>query len=129
MRPQEKPADSKSLVERKPTACSRITNGNQLFVGVDGRTRDARRWRDLFRQFMAETGNRNETLCRSLASMVIMREALDAALAKGEPVDPQDLIRVCGAISRLMTKLNLVEEPPPVHEGPAPPWVVDEARA
>ncbi|MGH6737073.1 MAG: hypothetical protein ACRECX_13505 [Methyloceanibacter sp.] len=92
---------------------SRITNGSRLGYGIDLRTRSGRRWRDLLRYYMAETGGRNETLVRTLATLVVTRERLDSAVARGEPVDVSSLIRVSGAISRLTSKLGLVVEAPP----------------
>lgn len=89
---------------------SAITNGTR--VGIDLRTAAGRRWRDLLADAMRQTGGRNESLCRQLATLTVRREQLDAEVAAGEPVDPQDLIRVCGAISRLMRLLGLVEEAP-----------------
>lgn len=110
---RNKPASSPAPPAAKPEARSRLTNGRQTFlVPVDGRSVPARRWRDLFRQFMAETGGKNEALVRSLASLCLQRDLIDVRLAKGEPVDTQELIRVCGAISRLMSKLGLVADEP-----------------
>lgn len=88
---------------------SRITNGA---LGIDLRTSAGRRWRDLHHHYMAETGGRNETLVRTLVTMIVQREHLDGRVAAGAPVDLQDLIRICGAISRLMTKLGLIDEAP-----------------
>lgn len=109
---RKQPADSARLVAAKPTARSRITNGKQLHAGADGRTREARRWRDLYRHYMVATGGRCEQLCRSLASLIVERERLDAACARGEPVDALLLVRLSGEIRRLLTRLGL-DEPEP----------------
>jgi hypothetical protein len=88
---------------------SRITNGA---LGIDLRTAPGRRWRDLHHYYLAQTGGRNETLVRTLVTLIVQREHLDARVAAGATVDPHDLIRTCGAISRLMSKLGLIDEAP-----------------
>ena len=82
---------------------------------MDGRTRQARRWRDIFRDHLKQTGGQQEILCRSLASLVVQREFLDAAIARGELVDPLHLVRTCGAIARILIRLGLVAGEPEAH--------------
>ena len=96
----------------RPSSRSKIANGRALHAFADGRTREARRWRDVYLDVMRRTGNRNETLCRSLASAILAREALDARLARGEDVDAALLIKLSGEIRRLTLRLHLDEEPP-----------------
>jgi hypothetical protein len=117
MRPRDidrsSPANSVLPAAAKKQARARITNGRQLFLDrLDGRGRLARRYRDLYRGFLSQTDGGNEVMVRTLTSMCLQREQLDSAVARGEPVDAMNLIRVCGAISRLMTKLGLVTEAP-----------------
>ena len=108
------PTDSRVPAAAKPTARARLSNGKQTFLErLDGRSLTARRWRDLYRDFLTQTGGKNEALVRVLTSLCVQRDIIDVRLARGESVDTQDLIRVAGAISRLMTKLGLVEEEPP----------------
>src|SRR5680860_377605 len=109
---REKPADRDPIAPVSANNRSAVTNGSRLGIGIDGRTRQARRWRDVYTDLMARTGSHHEQLCRSLASLVLQREQLDASLARGERVDAQDLVRVCGTISRTMTKLGLVADEP-----------------
>src|SRR5262249_10515960 len=98
----------------KPEARSRITNGKALFgAKADGRSRDALGWRDLYRDYLRQTEGRHEVLCRSLASLIVERERLDAALVRGDaPIDPLHLVRVCGAIARTLSRLDLVAGEP-----------------
>jgi len=85
---RNKRGNSRRLTQCRPTARSRITNGAQLFfVAVDGRSRMARRWRDLFREYMTRTDCRQEQMCRSLASLIARREQLDASIANGGDAD------------------------------------------
>src|SRR5680860_541548 len=109
---REKPADRDPIAPVSANNRSAVTNGSRLGIGIDGRTRQARRWRDVYTDLMARTGSRHEQLCRSLASLVLQREQLDADLARGETVDTDELIRVVGAISRLTTKIGIVADEP-----------------
>lgn len=112
-KPRKQPADSAIPTAAKKQARARISNGSQLFFDrIDGRTRVARRYRDLYAAFLSQTGGRNDVMVRTLASMCLQREQMDSAIARGEEVDPLNLIRVCGAISRLMTKLCIVDDLP-----------------
>jgi hypothetical protein len=87
---------------------SRIGNGSALPAGVDGRSSAARRWKEIFRDAMSRAATRHETLCRQLASLVVARERLDAAMANGETVDVADLVRLAGQVHRTMRALGLV---------------------
>ena len=98
----------------KLKARSAISNGSTLFTGVDGRSRGARRFRDLYHDYLNQTGGRHDELCRQAATLVLQRERLDVALVKGEPVDPSHLVRLAGAINRTLARLNLLSgEPEP----------------
>ena len=83
---------------------SRISNGS---LGIDLRTRTGRRWRDVYLDAMRRTDGRNEVLCRSLASLTVQHEEMDAALSRGEPVDVGLLVKLSGAISRVMVRAGI----------------------
>jgi hypothetical protein len=105
---------------------SRLGNGSILPAGVDGRSGAARRWKELYRDSMERTDGRHEVLCRQLASLVVARERLDAAMASGETVDVLDLVRLAGQIHRTMRAMGLVTTDADVE--PAPD-VTDEVIA
>ena len=84
-----------------------MTNGKVLFAGADGRRRHARRMRDLLHSFLSATGGRHEQTCRSIATLCVVREELDAKLARGDAIDTAELVSVVGAISRLMVRAGL----------------------
>ena len=94
-----------------PRSRSRLANGH---LGFDMRTKQGRRWRDLFIDAMRQTGGRNESLCKQLATLTMQRELMDATVARGEVVDAMDLVRVAGAISRLTRMLGIVDEHEPI---------------
>src|SRR5262245_55027813 len=50
------PAESLALTLRKPTARSRVTNGQEWLPNVDQRTAVARRYRDLIAQIASDQG-------------------------------------------------------------------------
>ena len=109
----KKLGDRKPLVLPKLKGRSAISNGSSLFIGdVDGRSREARRYRDLFRDYVALTHGQHEDLCKQAAALVMQRELLDAAMVRGEPVDVLALTRLSGAINRTFAKLNLLSGEP-----------------
>lgn len=79
---------------------------------IDGRTREAKRWRVVFAEAMRQTHGRGEALCRSYASLVVQREQLDARLARGELVNTFDLVRIVGCINRTSRMLGIVDDLP-----------------
>jgi hypothetical protein len=113
MKPQVERTGRKSSAPRgRPsfgplTNRSKVTNGSLLGYGFDMRSREGRRWRDIYRQYMEASGNRHEQLCRGLASLVLRREQLDGAMARGEHVDADLLIKLSGEIRRTLTRLNI----------------------
>ena len=122
-----KPIQSTQL---KPEARSRLTNGSALHPGkIDGRSKEARRWRDLYDAFVAETlakGKRTETakqLCRRATTLTILCEEMEGALVRGELVDPSEYARLSGALSRTLRSLGL--EPDVVGDGPDAPSLAD----
>jgi hypothetical protein len=79
-----------------------------LLVGIDGRSRPARRYRDLYRSYLRKTGGKHDELCKQLASLVLQRELHDSAMVRGERVDTDHMVRVINAINRTMKRLNFM---------------------
>jgi hypothetical protein len=100
--------DRKHLAQFKSRARSRVSNGKTILAGTDGRSRDARRFRDLYRHYLGLTGGMHDEMCRSLASLALRRERMDAAAVRGEFVDALHLARVINTLNRTLTKLNLL---------------------
>ena len=84
---------------------------------VDGRTRPAKRWKALHEHYAGLVGPQRDQACRALASLIVQREALDLASARGDLVDPLMLVRLSGEIRRLLSRLGLDEAP--VEDGTA----------
>ena len=104
--------DSTRDVPVKLKGRSAVSNGSTLLIGVDDRSRSARRFRDLYHGYLEQTGGEHDELCRQAATLVLQRERLDAAVVRGEPVDPSHLVRLAGSINRTLAKLGFVAGEP-----------------
>jgi hypothetical protein len=85
------------LVAAKNKGRSRTTNGGQLINGVDGRSTQARRWRDLVCIFAAEYEIRTDgdlSLVETAATLKCALEKQNAQMCLGERVDMQELGRL-----------------------------------
>jgi hypothetical protein len=71
---------------RKATARSAVTNG-KTFVGVDGRSRHARRYYDLIADLARDLGGNLSTaemaIVRQAAALTVRAEELQAAICRG----------------------------------------------
>ncbi|MEZ0020066.1 hypothetical protein [Sinorhizobium fredii] len=106
------PADSAVITKPSPTVRSRITNGSSCFLGkVDGRSALARRQRDLQHAYAEDLGNDLTAAQRvrvaQVAALTVRAEMLQAAIANGEPVVDEDLVRVSNALRRELADLGL----------------------
>lgn len=109
--------ESPTLAVRSPTLRSRITNGKQLLANVDGRTADARRYRDLTISLADDLGGAaglseaQRALVRQAAAMIVQSEALQAAVLRGELIDIEQLTRLANAATRILTRLGIKRTP------------------
>jgi hypothetical protein len=80
---------------------SRITNGSELLRGVDGRSAEGRRYRDLTEAFGVEFGlgasEREMAAIRLAAALTVQSETLQAAIVRGERVAEEELTRALNA--------------------------------
>jgi hypothetical protein len=91
---------------------SAVTNGKRHHTGsTDGRTRHARRWRDLFLQFKAQLGHEPSlsemALLKTAASLALSIELTAVELANGKLVDNTGLSRASGNLRRALQTLGL----------------------
>lgn len=81
-----------------------------MLPGVDGRSRTARRFRDLVEALEADqTGPMTEALrlqIRAAASMQVHAEDMTARLARGEPVSAEEMSRAANGAIRAMASLR-----------------------
>lgn len=109
--------------ERSPTLRSRVTNGSQLLANVDGRTADARRYRDLTMSLADDLGGAaglteaQRALVRQAAAMIVQSERLQSAVLRGELVDCEQLTRLANAATCILARLG-IKRREPVKLGP-----------
>jgi hypothetical protein len=92
---------------------SRLTNGSVALAGVDGRTAQARRFRDLLDGFLREAGDTSEfaqSLARRAAALSIFLEGEEAKLVSGQPVDIGGMTTAANALRRLLADLGIKRE-------------------
>ena len=101
------PGSSAAVAELKPTARSAKTNGTTAFLGrIDGRSRLARRLRDLEREHALPFGGiaactPEQRVKLELVAMLRLRaELLRDDIAAGKPGIDEDLVRVANALRR-----------------------------
>jgi hypothetical protein len=96
---------------------------NTKLHGVDGRTVGAIRFKHLLQSFSADLGGMaalseaERGLVRQAASLMMRAEQLQAAIARGERVDPDELIRLTNTVRRTLAGLAKRERPKPATLG------------
>src|ERR1700729_4608826 len=113
-RPAESsPVESPASSARKPTARSRVTNGKELLANIDGRSTEARRYRDLCFSFSDDCGGAaslpeaQRALIRSATALSIQSEKLQGAMIRGEAVSDEQMTRVANSLARTLQRLGL----------------------
>ena len=113
------PADSLATAERKPEARSRIGNGKSLFMGtvagepVDGRTIQARVFRDTLSELVADLGGREMIsegefqLARRAAALSVECLIAESHQATGKRLDPEQYVPMVNATCRVLSMLGL----------------------
>jgi len=102
---------------RSPTLRSRVTNGSQLLANVDGRTAEARRYRDLVISFADDLGGvdklteADKALCRQAAASVVAGERMQTEIVSGRDVDLEQLSRMMNITTRLLGRLRTHHKP------------------
>ena len=114
-------SDIHAIAERLPSTRNAVSNGSRLHRrGIDGRTRDAKRFRDLFESFAKSLGGEerlseaDRALARMAASLTVKSEAMQADVAKGVDLDAEQLVRVSNSLSRVLSRL-VKRQPRDVH--------------
>jgi hypothetical protein len=114
-----------SVAQRKasprPSANNRsqVTNGKRLLAGIDGRSSRGRRLRDVMHQLTADLGGPDAVtvtqgmLIKQAAALTLVVEDMQARVVNGEAVDPTDLTRLTGSLTRVLSKLGIREKAKP----------------
>jgi hypothetical protein len=102
-----------NVAARPATVRSRVTNGAKMIAGVDGRSAEARRYRDLAMSFADDLGGAaglteaQRALARQAAALTVQSEALNGAMIRGELVDVEQQTRVANALGRTLNRLGI----------------------
>lgn len=106
-------SSSAAVVERSLKTRSVMSNGRRLHPrNIDGRSTEARRFRDLVESFADGLGGleglteAERSLVRSCALLTIEAERLQAKAASGEAIDDEALTRVSNSQARLLAALR-----------------------
>jgi|SRR5215203_5832247 len=95
----------------------------RLLQGVDGRTAGAVRFKRLINSFSTDFGGMAALteaevgLVRQAASLTMRAEQLQAAIARGEHVDPDELIRLTNTVRRALAVISKRERGKPATLG------------
>jgi hypothetical protein len=104
----------RGAVEGRPLKLrSRVTNGSKMIAGVDGRSAEARRYRDLAMSFADDLGGADSlteaqrALVRQAAALSVKSEKLQGDMISGKDVSDEQLTRVCNSLSRTLNRLGI----------------------
>lgn len=98
-----------AVTTAKPCHRSRISNGSEMLAGIDGRSAQARRYRDIVASLLGEMGPvgvAENLQVRAAASMQLQAEALTAAMVRGEVVDQEQLSRAANGAIRALAAIR-----------------------
>jgi hypothetical protein len=85
---------------------SAVTNGKRVLLGVNTSSKYGRRYRDLIAAYSAEIGlplGASETaMVKQAAALAVRSEMMQAQIVNGEQINPDDLIRICSEVRRIL---------------------------
>ena len=94
-----------------------MTNGKTSFLAADGRSREARRWHDVYAGLLGQLETLGpvhayqQDLCADAATLRLVVELARAKVARAEPVDMDELTRAVNTLQRLLRALGLDLKP------------------
>lgn len=104
--------DTTPIVANPSMVRSRVTNGRKLVAGLDGRSAEARRYKDLCLSLAGDLGGTSvmgagqTALVRQAAAMIVQSEKLHGAVLRGEVIDTEQLTRLANAATRIIGALK-----------------------
>jgi len=104
--------DSPAIATMKPRARSRVSNGSATFLErADGRSRLARRYRDILGQIISDIGGdpseAQSIIAKRSATIAVWCELAEARMAKGENLNITEFTTATNALRRLLADLGL----------------------
>lgn len=107
-------SDVSALAKPSKSTRSRVTNGSALFAsGVDGRTQEARRFRDILGEIVSDMGGASglsegqKQLARRAAMLSVQCEGLEAKAVAGEAIDPEVFGKLTDRLGRAFARIGL----------------------
>jgi hypothetical protein len=88
---------------------NRVSSGRSLLHGIDGRTHEAKRYKDILDALCIQYDVADESdlaLARRYASLSVFTEAEEAKQARNEPADVERMIRAANAQRRIRNALE-----------------------
>jgi hypothetical protein len=105
--------DSSAVVVRPLTVRSALTNDPLKLRGIDGRSVDARRYRDVAIALADDLGGQDKLsesskiLVRQAAAMTVQVESLQSKIVSGDDVDIEQLTRLSNVLGRTLQRLGI----------------------
>ena len=112
-------ADIATSAKRPSNIRSRVSNGSRMFVdeAVDGRTKEARRFRDVLAEIVGDMGGADHLsegqrqLARRCAMMSVECERMEGEAVSGKPIDLEAFGKLSDRIGRAFQRLGLKRVP------------------
>jgi hypothetical protein len=108
------PATRSAVTRRSVTNRSRVTNGRGLFVeAVDGRSREARRFRDVIAEIVSDLGGPDtlsegqRQLARRAAMLSVECERMEGQAVSGKAIDLETFGKLTDRLGRAFQRLGL----------------------
>jgi hypothetical protein len=106
-------ADSAPVAPMPPTARSRVSNGSAILDGIDGRSKEARRFRDVLGEIVSDLGGADRLsegqrqLARRCAMLAVECEKIEALGVAGELIDLEVYGQLTDRIGRAFQRLGV----------------------
>lgn len=107
------PADHRKSAKPSLTNRSRVSNGKTMHSGVDGRSADARRFRDLVIALSEDISNPDEfarSLVRRTAGLIVEAERIEGLMVSGQDFPRDTYVTMCGLINRCHDRLTELKQ-------------------
>jgi hypothetical protein len=101
------------LLPAHPKGRARVSNHTDLLDNIDGRSRMARRYRDIAAALVADAGGIERCsearlqLIRRFAALSVQAEQLESRLANGEEIDLAAHAHISSTLVRLVSRLGI----------------------
>ncbi len=109
--------DRLSIATRAAATRSKVSNGKDLLPGIDGRSAEARRYRDISSALIADMGGFDRCseariqLIRRFAAASVLAETLEASLINGKTIDVAEHSLLSSTLVRLAQRIGINRMP------------------